>query len=75
MIFPFLLGSRLTDRIFYRDASSALLQLDNQWLSFTNPLSLATIIARRQIPVLSEAHLLTHVKVVKKRLKDHQTFT
>ena len=32
-IFPSLLGSRLT--IFYRDASSALLQLVNQWLNFT----------------------------------------
>ena len=32
-IFPFLPGSRLT--IFYRDASSALLQLVNQWLNFT----------------------------------------
>ena len=32
-IFPSLPGSRLT--IFYRDASSALLQLVNQWLSFT----------------------------------------
>ena len=32
-IFPSLPGSRLT--IFYRDASSALLQLSNQWLNFT----------------------------------------
>ena len=32
-IFPSLPGSRLT--IFYRDASSALLQLVNQWLNFT----------------------------------------
>ena len=32
-IFPSLPGSRLT--IFYRDASSALLQLVNQWLDFT----------------------------------------
>ena len=32
-IFPFFPGSRLT--IFYRDASSALLQLVNQWLNFT----------------------------------------
>ena len=32
-IFPFLPGSRLT--IFYRDASSAILQLVNQWLNFT----------------------------------------
>ena len=32
-IFPSLPGSRLT--IFYRDASSALLQLVNQWLKFT----------------------------------------
>ena len=32
-IFPFLPGSRLTD--FYRDTSSALLQLVNQWLTFT----------------------------------------
>ena len=31
-IFPSLPGSRLT--IFYRDASSALLQLVNQWLNF-----------------------------------------
>ena len=31
--FPSLPGSRLT--IFYRDASSALLQLVNQWLNFT----------------------------------------
>ena len=34
-IFPSLPGSRLT--IFYRDASSALLQLVNQWLNFTIP--------------------------------------
>ena len=33
MIFPSLPGSRLT--IFYRDASSALLQLVNQWWNFT----------------------------------------
>ena len=32
-IFPSLPGSRLT--IFYRDTSSALLQLVNQWLNFT----------------------------------------
>ena len=32
-IFPSLPGSRLT--IFYRDASSALLQLVSQWLNFT----------------------------------------
>ena len=32
-IFPSLPGSRLT--IFYHDASSALLQLVNQWLNFT----------------------------------------
>ena len=32
-IFPFLPGSRLTK--FYRDASSALLQLVHQWLIFT----------------------------------------
>ena len=32
-IFPSLPGSRLT--IFYRDSSSALLQLVNQWLNFT----------------------------------------
>ena len=32
-IFPSLPGSRLT--LFYRDASSALLQLVNQWLNFT----------------------------------------
>ena len=32
-IFPSLPGSRLT--IFYRDASSAILQLVNQWLNFT----------------------------------------
>ena len=32
-IFPSLPGSRLT--IFYRDASSELLQLVNQWLNFT----------------------------------------
>ena len=32
-IFPSLSGSRLT--IFYRDASSTLLQLVNQWLNFT----------------------------------------
>ena len=32
-IFPSLPGSRLT--FFYRDASSALLQLVNQWLNFT----------------------------------------
>ena len=33
-IFPSLPGSRLTI-FFYRDASSALLQLVNQWLNFT----------------------------------------
>ena len=33
-IFPSLPGSRLT--IFYRDASSALLQLGNQWLNLTS---------------------------------------
>ena len=33
-IFPSLPGSRLTT--FYRDASSALLQLVNQWLNFTS---------------------------------------
>ena len=32
-IFPSLPGSRLT--IFYRDASSALFHLVNQWLNFT----------------------------------------
>ena len=32
-IFPSLFGSRLTT--FYRDGSSALLQLVNQWLNFT----------------------------------------
>ena len=32
-IFPFVPCSRLT--IFYRDASSAILQLVNQWLNFT----------------------------------------
>ena len=32
-IFPSLPGSRLT--FFYRDASSAVLQLVNQWLKFT----------------------------------------
>ena len=36
-IFPSLPGSRLT--IFYRDASSAPLQLVNQWLNFTYSLS------------------------------------
>ena len=35
-IFPSLPGSRLT--IFYRDASSALLQLVNQWLNLLNPI-------------------------------------
>ena len=35
-IFPSLPGSRLT--IFYRDESSALLQLVNQWLNFTKAL-------------------------------------
>ena len=32
-VFPSLPGSRLT--VFYRDASSALLQLVNQWFNFT----------------------------------------
>ena len=32
-IFPFLPGSRQT--VFYRDASSAILKLVNQWLNFT----------------------------------------
>ena len=38
-IFPSLPGSRLT--IFYRDASSALLQLVNQWLNFTYTYNIA----------------------------------
>ena len=37
-IFPSLPGSRLT--IFYRDASSALLQLVNQWLNCTRKITL-----------------------------------
>ena len=31
----FPISSRFTPTIFYRDASSALLQLVNQWLNFT----------------------------------------
>ena len=46
-IFPSLPGSRLT--IFYRDASSALLQLVNQWLNFTYSRSHAFRYERTQI--------------------------
>ena len=46
-IFPSLPGSRLT--IFYRDASSALSQLVNQWLNFTYSRSHAFRYERTQI--------------------------
>ena len=59
-IFPSLPGSRLTI-FFYRDASSALLQLVNQWLNFTILVRcqwtqthqvLGVILVYRSIPVL-----------------------
>ena len=57
-IFPSLPGSRLT--IFYRDASSALLQLVNQWLNFTYSRSHAFRYERTNInPTLVRIELTT----------------
>ena len=59
-IFPSLPGSRLT--IFYRDASSALLQLVNQWLSFTYSRSHAFRYERKNTnPTLVRIELTTSV--------------
>ena len=57
-IFPSLPGSRLT--IFYRDASSALLQLVNQWLNFTSSRSHAFRYERKNTnPTLVRIELTT----------------
>ena len=59
-IFPSLPGSRLT--IFYRDASSALLQLVNQWLNFTYSRSHAFRYERKNTnPTLVRIELATSV--------------
>ena len=59
-IFPSLPGSRLT--IFYRDASSALLQLVNQWLNFTYSRSHAFRYERKNTnPTLARIELTTSV--------------
>ena len=59
-IFPSLPGSRLT--IFYRDASSALLQLVNQWLNFTYSRSHAFRYERKNTnPTLGRIELTTSV--------------
>ena len=59
-IFPSLPGSRLT--IFYRDASSALLQLVNQWLNFTYSRSHAFRCERKNTnPTLVRIELTTSV--------------
>ena len=59
-IFPSLPGSRLT--IVYRDASSALLQLVNQWLSFTYSRSHAFRYERKNTnPILVRTELTTSV--------------
>ena len=60
-IFPSLPGSRLT--IFYRDASSALLQLVNQWLNFTYSRSHAFRYERKNTnPTLVRIELTTSVQ-------------
>ena len=59
-IFPSLPGSRLT--IFYRDASSAFLQLVNRWWNFTYPRSHAFRYERKNtIPTLVRIELTTPV--------------
>ena len=59
-IFPSLPNSRLT--IFYRDASSALLQLVNQWLNFTYARSHAFRYERKNTnPTLVRIELTTSV--------------
>ena len=59
-IFLSLPGSRLT--IFYRDASSALLQLVNQWLNFTYSRSHAFRCERKNTnPTLARIELTTSV--------------
>ena len=60
-IFPSLPGSRLT--IFYRDASSAILQLVNQWLNFTYSRSDAIRYERKNTnPTLVRIELTTSVR-------------
>ena len=60
-IFPSLPGSRLTF-FFYRDASSALLQLVNQWLNFTYSRSHAFRYERKNTnPTLVRIELTTSV--------------
>ena len=54
-IFPSLPGLRLT--IFYRDASSALLQLVNQWLSTVSILYIADV-SSRFVRVTKKIHLV-----------------
>ena len=62
-IFPSLPGSRLT--IFYRDASSALLQLVNQWLNFTYSRSHAFRYERKNTnPTLVRIELTTSVLLI-----------
>ena len=57
-IFPSLPGSRLT--IFYRDASSAILQPVNQWLNFTYSRSHAFRYERKNTyPILVRIELTT----------------
>ena len=59
-IFPSLPGSRLT--IFYRDTSSALLHLVNQWLNFTYSRSHAFRYERKNTnPTLVRIELTTSV--------------
>ena len=53
-IFPPFPGSRLT--IFYRDASSKLLQLVNQWLNFTYSRSHAFRYESHVLPLRKEEH-------------------
>ena len=61
-IFPSLPGSRLTTLTFYRDASSALLQLVNQWLNFTYSRSHAFRYERKNTnPTLVRIELTTSV--------------
>ena len=63
-IFPSLPGSRFT--IFYRDASSALLQLVNQWLNFTYSRSHAFRYERKNTnPTLVRIELTTSAMVVR----------
>ena len=70
-IFPSLPGSRLEN--FYRDASSALLQLVNQWLNFTYSRSHAFRYGRQnKNPALTRIELTTSALVgVRGYLLDH----